>query len=60
MQRRQFIQNTALTALGITAFGGIKAITSSTATINTLKVNGKRIESRIFELAKFGMDVNGH
>lgn len=60
MQRRQFILNTSLTALGITAFGGIKAITSSAATGNTLKVNGKRIESRIFELAKFGMDVNGH
>jgi len=59
MQRRQFIQNTTLTALGITAFGGIKAFNKTAAAGNTLKVNGKRIESRIFELAKFGMDANG-
>src|SRR5574343_985978 len=60
MQRRQFIQNTTLTSLVITAFGGIKSFNKKAAAGNTLKVNGKRIESRIFELAKFGMDANGH
>jgi len=40
--------------------GPIRALSNYFVESNSLKVNGKRIENRIFELAKFGMDEKGH
>jgi len=60
MKRRSFIKNTSLTALGFTAIGPINALSKFFVFGNNLKVNGKRIENRIFELAKFGLDEKGH
>lgn len=60
MNRSSFIKNTSLTALGFTAIGPINALSKFFVIGNNLKVNGKRIENRIFELAKFGMDEKGH
>ncbi len=58
MKRRTFIKTTALSSLSLaamsTAFSGVKMPLA-----NELRVNGKRIEARIFELAKFGRDENG-
>lgn len=58
MQRRTFIKNSSLTALGVSAFGLIES-SSNNVFVNNLKVNGKRIEARIFDLAKFGVDEKG-
>ncbi|HQR93919.1 MAG: Zn-dependent hydrolase [Bacteroidetes bacterium 24-39-8] len=60
MKRRNFIKNASLTALGVTVFGIMDSYSKSTGFFNNLKVNGKRIETRIFELAKFGLDEKGH
>lgn len=60
MNRSSFIKNTSLTALGFAAIGPINALSKYLVIGNNLKVNGKRIENRIFELAKFGMDEKGH
>ena len=64
MKRRSFIKNTSLGTLGISAFGitafGIKDSNSKIFALgNNLKVNKERIENRIFELAKFGVDEKG-
>ncbi len=60
MKRRTFIKNSSLTALGITAFGLLDSHGIRPLLVNDIKVNGHRIESRIFELAKFGRNENGH
>ncbi len=57
MQRRKFIQQSSLTAMGIGIFGSL--IANHKNTFSNLTVNSKRIESRIFELAKFGVDEKG-
>ncbi|WP_296703392.1 Zn-dependent hydrolase [Algoriphagus sp.] len=58
MKRRTFIKNTSLTGLGMAAIGPVLG-NPKVLLPNDLRVNGKRIESRIFELAKFGRDENG-
>jgi N-carbamoyl-L-amino-acid hydrolase len=57
MQRRNFIKQSSLTVIGMSVFGSSLS-NNKKATIN-LSVNGKRIERRIFELAKFGVDEKG-
>jgi N-carbamoyl-L-amino-acid hydrolase len=57
MQRRKFIKQSSLTAFGMGVFGS--AFSSINYDGTGLSVNGKRIESRIFELAKFGVDEKG-
>ncbi|OSZ81446.1 Zn-dependent hydrolase [Chitinophagaceae bacterium IBVUCB2] len=57
MQRRNFIQQSSLTVIGMGVFGSLLSNNKKTGT--GLSVNGKRIESRIFELAKFGVDEKG-
>ena len=57
MQRRNFIQQSSLTIIGMSVFGSLLSNTKKAGA--TLSVNGKRIESRIFELAKFGVDEKG-
>lgn len=58
MQRRTFIKQSSLTALGLTALGWIES-TANSFVDKKLSVNGSRIESRIFELAKFGRNATG-
>jgi len=60
MERRTFIKNSSLTAVGLSAFGIMDSYSKGLVVGNNLKVNGERIESRIFELAKFGRNENGH
>lgn len=57
MKRRHFIQQSSLTAIGIGIFGS--AFSNIKYDGAGLSVNGNRIESRIFELAKFGLDEKG-
>jgi len=57
MKRRHFIQQSSLTAIGIGIFGS--AFSNIKYDGPGLSVNGNRIESRIFELAKFGLDEKG-
>ncbi|MBY0477211.1 MAG: Zn-dependent hydrolase [Chitinophagaceae bacterium] len=57
MQRRNFIKQSSLTIIGMSAFGSL--LSNNKKAGATLSVNGKRIESRIFELAKFGVDEKG-
>jgi beta-ureidopropionase / N-carbamoyl-L-amino-acid hydrolase len=58
MQRRTFVKRSSLTVIGMGVFGSLFSNTKKAGA--GLSVNGKRIESRIFELAKFGRDENGH
>ena len=60
MKRSSFIKNISLTAFGVSALGMVDSIGNSFVFGNNLKVNGKRIENRILELAKFGLDEKGH
>ncbi|MDP1843689.1 MAG: Zn-dependent hydrolase [Sediminibacterium sp.] len=57
MQRRHFIKHSSLTVIGMGVFGSLMA--NNKNAITSLSVNSKRIESRIFELAKFGVDEKG-
>ena len=57
MQRRTFLKQSSLTAMGIGVFGTLLPNNKNTGA--GLRVNGQRIESRIFELAKFGVDEKG-
>ena len=57
MQRRSFIQQSTLTVIGLGVFGSLLSSTKKAGA--ALSVNSKRIESRIFELAKFGVDEKG-
>jgi beta-ureidopropionase / N-carbamoyl-L-amino-acid hydrolase len=58
MKRRTFIKKSSLTGLGIASIGIIGA-NGKDPFNKDLKVNGKRIERRIGELARFGRDENG-
>ncbi|MFI5128914.1 MAG: M20 family metallo-hydrolase [Chitinophagales bacterium] len=58
MQRRTFIKKSSLTLIGMGVFSSLLSNNKKAGV--SLSVNGKRIESRIFELAKFGRDENGH
>jgi len=60
MKRRTFIKNSSLTAFGVTAFGLTDSRSEGFTFDKNLKVNEKRIESRIIELSKFGRDDKGH
>lgn len=57
MQRRNFIKQSSLTAIGMGVLGSL--IANNKNSFSNLTVNSKRIESRIFELAKFGVDEKG-
>jgi N-carbamoyl-L-amino-acid hydrolase len=57
MHRRQFIKQTTLSTAGLGIFGSL--LSNAPFDKNPLSVNGKRIESRIFDLAKFGVDDKG-
>lgn len=57
MERRIFMKESALTVLGMGLFGSLFSDNRQGGPV--LGVNGNRIESRIFELAKFGRDENG-
>ncbi len=57
MQRRNFIKNSSLAVIGIGMLG--PAFSYRQLGESGLMVNGKRIEERIFELAKFGVDEKG-
>ncbi|MBX9785540.1 MAG: Zn-dependent hydrolase [Chitinophagaceae bacterium] len=57
MQRRTFIKQSSLTIAGMSVFGSLLSNTKNSGAV--LSVNGKRIEQRIFELAKFGVDEKG-
>ena len=57
MQRRTFVKRSSLTVIGMGVFGSLLSNNKNAGT--NLSVNGQRIESRIFELAKFGKDANG-
>jgi len=58
MQRRTFVKKSSLTLMGMGVFGSLLSNNKKAGV--GLSVNGKRIESRIFELAKFGRDESGH
>jgi N-carbamoyl-L-amino-acid hydrolase len=58
MQRRTFVKRSSLTVIGMGMFGSLLSNTKKAGA--GLSVYGQRIESRIFELAKFGRDGNGH
>ena len=58
MQRRTFVKKSSLTLMGMSVFGSL--LSNNKKAVAGLSVNGQRIESRIFELAKFGRDENGH
>ena len=55
MKRRTFLRASSLATLGLSAFGFSKGYYA----VNNFSINSKRIESRIFELAKFGVDEKG-
>lgn len=58
MQRRTFIKNSSLTALGLGVFGLTNAY--SKGFNSKLSVSEQRIAKRILELSNFGMDDKGH
>jgi beta-ureidopropionase / N-carbamoyl-L-amino-acid hydrolase len=58
MRRRQFVQRSILAALSAGAFDALLA--QGKRSPGKLGVNGKRIEDRINEMARFGRDANGH
>lgn len=60
MQRRTFLKNSSLTALGLTALGVMDSNSKGFIFDTNLAVNETRIVNRIMELAKFGMDDKGH
>ena len=60
MERRTFLKNASLTALGVSAFGLPDAAGKPAALGNQLRVNEQRIVDRIAQLAKFGRDEQGH
>lgn len=57
MHRRTFLKQSSLTAMGIGVSGSLLSNYKNAGA--GLRVNGQRIESRIFELAKFGVDEQG-
>lgn len=59
MHRRVFLKTSTLSIAGVTALGFTNTQSNNPFSSNQLAVNGKRIERRIFELAKFGVDEKG-
>lgn len=59
MHRRAFLKTSTLSIAGVTALGFRNTQSNNPFNSNELAVNGKRIERRIFELAKFGVDEKG-
>ena len=57
MQRRTFVTKSSLTVIGMGVFGSL--LSNNKKAGAGLSVNSQRIESRIFELAKFGKDATG-
>ncbi len=57
MKRRTFIKESSFTVVGMGIFGA--GIANNKKIGSALNVNSQRIESRIFELAKFGVDEKG-
>jgi beta-ureidopropionase / N-carbamoyl-L-amino-acid hydrolase len=60
MKRRTFIKQSSLTAASLSLLGASQLSATNFAKDKTYHVNGPRIESRIKELAQFGIDENGH
>jgi beta-ureidopropionase / N-carbamoyl-L-amino-acid hydrolase len=60
MKRRTFIKQSSLTAASLSLLGASQLSATNFAKDKTYHVNGPRIESRIMELAQFGIDENGH
>jgi N-carbamoyl-L-amino-acid hydrolase len=60
MKRRTFLKSSAVTALGVQAFGLLGSASSQAAAGTPYKVNEARMLTRLAELAKFGRDENGH
>src|SRR5262245_23367512 len=58
MQRRTFVKKSSLTVVGMCMF--VSLFSNTKKAVADLRVNARRIESRIFELAKFGRDASGH
>lgn len=58
MLRRTFVKNSSLSLIGLGVFGNL--FSGNKKKLADITVNGQRIESRIFELAQFGRDANGH
>jgi N-carbamoyl-L-amino-acid hydrolase len=58
-KRRSFVKKTSLSLLGLSLLGSWP-LRKAQAANKLLKVNEKRIEARISELAKFGQDAAGH
>jgi beta-ureidopropionase / N-carbamoyl-L-amino-acid hydrolase len=59
MRRRHFLEKSFLAVVATAALGLLKG-TAASLQSKKLFVNGKRIEDRITELARFGRDANGH
>ena len=60
MERRTFLKNASLTALGASAFGLRDAASKPAAVGNAFRVNEQRLVDRIAQLAQFGLDEQGH
>lgn len=60
MHRRTFIRKSSLMAISLSALNAMASNEKRSGLNLNLKVNGKRIESRIVELARYGRDENGH
>lgn len=59
MHRRAFLKTSTLSIAGVTALGFTNTQSKNLLGSNQLAVKGKRIERRIFELAKYGVDEKG-
>ena len=59
MHRRAFLKTSTLSIAGVTALGFTNTQSKNLFGSSQFAVNGKRIEGRIFELAKFGVDEKG-
>lgn len=60
MERRIFIKNASLTALGTSALGLLGAYRQREVLGGPLRVNEARLVAHVAELAKFGRDDRGH
>jgi len=59
MHTRTFLKTSSFSIAGATALGFTNTQSNNPFSSNQLAVNGKRIERRIFELARFGVDEKG-
>jgi N-carbamoyl-L-amino-acid hydrolase len=60
MERRTFLKNASLTALGVSVVGLLDAYSNPGALGSKFRVNEPRIVDRLAQLAKFGLDAQGH